>query len=316
MANGSPAVILYDSLGNPMAVTRGAAIPGTTKGLLMAGQDGAGVARLLRTGTSGGLATLPFEVGVLNGAFTGFGPTTASVPLNDIASGYVATAAVTQVFIGQLGTPIYKTSDSIATVVSSSASDAAAGVGARTVKIIYFNANGDGPFTETVTLNGVSSVNTANSNYCTVWGAEVMTVGSTGWNVGNITINVGGTLGTRITAVDNRSFQCHAFSPTVTGGAKDLYITGLRFHSTGNSGRINLYQQPYTNNTLTGFATAPKNMPLTVPIRVFTAQNPTQIWFPVPIKLDPGYAAQAWITPDSTTAATFYCALDYFYGVL
>jgi hypothetical protein len=53
MSARSPAVILYDSAGNPLAVENGVAIPANTKGTLLHGRDVGGVARSLLTETDG-----------------------------------------------------------------------------------------------------------------------------------------------------------------------------------------------------------------------------------------------------------------------
>jgi hypothetical protein len=73
-------------------------------------------------------------------------------------------------------------------IISSSASDSAAGVGVRTVKIYYIDATGATAGTETVTLNGTTSVPLVASTKCFIEKMEVLTWGSTGWNVGTITL--------------------------------------------------------------------------------------------------------------------------------
>jgi len=84
---------------------------------------------------------------------------------------------------------------------SSSASDAAAGVGARTVRITYYDNTGVGPLFETVTLNGTTPVNTVATNIRFVEKLEVLTAGTSLVNVGTIslfgsTAGAGGTVGT------------------------------------------------------------------------------------------------------------------------
>lgn len=80
----------------------------------------------------------------------------------------------------------FATSAEIVTVVSSSANDAAAGTGARTVKISGLNANWFEQ-SETVTLNGVGLVDSVNS-YLRVFSFEVLTAGSGGVTAGAISI--------------------------------------------------------------------------------------------------------------------------------
>lgn len=72
-------------------------------------------------------------------------------------------------------------------LVSGSANDAAAGTGARTVKVEGLNA--DGKWTEeTFTLNGTTPV-TSSSTWVRVIRAYIVTAGSGGTNAGAITIN-------------------------------------------------------------------------------------------------------------------------------
>jgi hypothetical protein len=70
-------------------------------------------------------------------------------------------------------------------IVSASANDAAAGTGLRTVQIEGLDANYDIQ-TETITMNGTTNVNTANT-YTRIYRMKGLTAGSGGTNAGNIT---------------------------------------------------------------------------------------------------------------------------------
>lgn len=87
---------------------------------------------------------------------------------------------------GLLGHPA---SPTVMTVSSSSASDTAAGTGARTVYIKGINGTG-GYVSETVTLNGQTAVNTVYS-YDALESVVVMSVGSGGVNAGIIYVGTG-----------------------------------------------------------------------------------------------------------------------------
>lgn len=77
-------------------------------------------------------------------------------------------------------------------IVSTSAGDAAAGAGARTVRITYYNNTGAGPFTEIVTMNGVTPVNTVATDIRFVEKMETVTVGTVGGgNLGTISLFTG-----------------------------------------------------------------------------------------------------------------------------
>lgn len=83
----------------------------------------------------------------------------------------------------------YITTPTIMKVSSTSASDSSAGVGARTISILGINSTGN-EISETVTLNGQTAVNTIHT-YTEIQNVLVTSVGSTGYNVGNISIGTG-----------------------------------------------------------------------------------------------------------------------------
>lgn len=73
------------------------------------------------------------------------------------------------------------------TVVSSSANDAAAGTGARTIRVTGLDAN-YAVLQETITLNGLTPVNSV-AQFRRIHTAMIMTAGSGGVNAGTITCN-------------------------------------------------------------------------------------------------------------------------------
>lgn len=119
---------------------------------------------------------------------------------------------------------------------SSSAADAAAGTGARTVLITYLTA----AFvvkTETVTLNGVTAVNTANTDIAYIESMVVVTTGSGHVNAGAITLfnavaGGGGTLG-QIAAGDSQTNWAHHYVPA----GKTCLLTKATFGGTLAAGR-------------------------------------------------------------------------------
>jgi hypothetical protein len=119
-------------------------------------------------------------------------------------------------------------------VASANANDTSAGTGARTVEITYYDSTGEGPFTTTVTLNGVTAVATSVSNICFVESVVVKTVGSGGANAGIITLYVnnaggGGTIGTIAVGSfvagvgDNRTLWGHHYVAT----GKTMSLTNI-----------------------------------------------------------------------------------------
>jgi len=127
---------------------------------------------------------------------------------------------------------------------SSSANDASAGTGARTVKVTYFDSTGAGPFTETVTLNGTTPVNTVATNIRFIESLEVVTAGALGSNAGTVTLygstgGAGGTVGSigYATVVagrgDNRTLWAHHY--VAAGWKAALATLEVGIHSGGSA---------------------------------------------------------------------------------
>lgn len=99
----------------------------------------------------------------------------------------------------------WPTSAQTTTIVSSSANDASAGTGARTVEVQGLDSSY--AFTsETATLNGTTAVTLTNS-YLRVFRAKVLTAGSTGYNEGDIDIKHSTTTIARITIQLNQTLM-------------------------------------------------------------------------------------------------------------
>lgn len=95
---------------------------------------------------------------------------------------------------GPTGTYVFPAAAQQMHVVSSAANDAAAGTGVRTVVIDYLDANYNQQ-QETITLNGVTPVNTVATNILRINGFHATSVGSGGSAAGNISLtNLGGTV--------------------------------------------------------------------------------------------------------------------------
>lgn len=257
----TPDVMLYDSNGVEMAVANGVAIPLGTRGLLSAGSDGtnarfvlvdasgrqiavgaaasgaaavgnpllvagadvSSAVRPIRTTTDGTLIVAPTGSDKTNGQRAG---------LVTLGGGTVGALVPVR------GTTYNEqTVNAQRSVASANANDTAAGTGARSVTITYYDATGAGPFTETVVLNGLTAVATANSNICFIESIVVATVGSGGANAGILTLYVnnaggGGTIGTIgvgtiVAAVgDNRTLWAHHYVASNLTCAITSYIVG------------------------------------------------------------------------------------------
>ena len=114
-------------------------------------------------------------------------------------------------------------------VVSSSANDAAAGTGARTVVIEYLNGQLDYSF-EVVTLNGTTPVLTLATDVRCVQAVHVATAGSGAKAAGNITVGNGGTTYLKLTAGERTSYNAFTRVPR----QRRLFVTEM--YAGSNSG--------------------------------------------------------------------------------
>lgn len=137
------------------------------------------------------------------------------------AFGYIATSATTEVAVNGT-TYTEQTSGAQRSLKSSSVNDAAAGTGARTVRVTYCTLASDGtitgPFSEVVTLNGTTAVAMVATNVALIDRIEVLTVGSGGVPAGAISLytdNAGaGSVIASIAAGDMRTYMAHAYVPS------------------------------------------------------------------------------------------------------
>lgn len=143
------------------------------------------------------------------------------------------------------GTVPHPTSASVLKVSSSNASDTSAGTGARTVYIEGVDANYD-VMSEIVVLNGQTSVNTQ-YEYRFINNMYVVTVGSSGHNVGDINIGTGTVtsgvptvLYDIIGATFNNRTTAHFMVPAGYTGymAQGLFTAGQSSGTTGITGKL------------------------------------------------------------------------------
>jgi hypothetical protein len=146
-------------------------------------------------------------------------------------------------------------------VSSSSASDAAAGVGARTIRIIYYDNTGAGPLTETLTLNGTTPVNTVATDIRFIERIDVVTAGSSLANVGTIslfgsTAGAGGTVGSIgvgnvLTGVgDNRTLWAHHYIAAGYTAQMSVLVIGIQSGGSATNGQFFVRAaQPLVTNT-------------------------------------------------------------------
>jgi hypothetical protein len=170
----------------------------------------------------------PFELQVSRGQITGH-KTLFKFGIN----GDVGTSVET--VWAQGGTYVYPSAATVMKISSSSADDAAAGTGARTILIAGLGANYN-EISETVTLNGQTEVNTVNS-YLRISRMFVVTAGSGATAVGTIYAGTGtvtsGVPATVYGMIAIGANQTQMAFWTVPAGYT-LYLMGT-FYSSGNS---------------------------------------------------------------------------------
>lgn len=216
--NDSPAVILYDVSGNPMAVQDGVVIPANTKGLLLHGSDGTNARvlnidsngavrvqsegvpgsavpsramlmggsdssnlRALRVDPSGALVTMTLPEAVANGVITG-----NAGYINGQAS-FSRLRDIAAICRNAYTEP---SSSSQCKFFSSSASDTAAGPGLRKLRVVYYDDAGgtlNGPYTEDITMNGTTAV-TMTGSARFIESLTAIELGSGSGPIGTITV--------------------------------------------------------------------------------------------------------------------------------
>lgn len=160
--------------------------------------------------------------------------------LSQLVAGYIATSATSSVTVR--ATPYTpQGTNAQRSFSSTSASDAAAGTGARQIKITYMSTAMDVLKTDTITLNGTTAVNSNATDIALIEKIEVVSVGSGGGNVGTIQIFTatagGGSVWGSIAPSDNKTFWCHHY----VASGRSFYLLNIRGDATATSGQISLF---------------------------------------------------------------------------
>lgn len=233
-------------------------------------------------------------------ALTGFGA--------DFSFGDITSSSLTKKTV-QRTTYTEQTTNATRSIASASANDTAAGTGARTVQIEYLDASGTGPYTTTVTLNGTAYVNTSVSNIAYINHIRVLTVGSTGSNVGILTLKAataggGATIGT-INATDNQTFWAHQYIPV----GKTVNITGIAVShngtTVGSGGVFIVTAKPL----LTANAAETQ---VTDFIRLYGQASTFSRTYTSPIKVDGPVRLTTYVTPETSSSTVYRASIDYF----
>jgi len=336
-------IVLYSADGVAMAVADGVAIPANTLGLLAAGKDVDGKSRFLGAVVDGALHRLMVDAKIASGGASqdvnvaewignatptvGQKTMAASLPMalasdqspvpvtispggsapgfsfGDIALAAITTALVTRTALTEQSTNAQRS------VVSANASDTSAGTGARQVNITYFDQTGAGPYTETVTLNGTTAVNTVASDICFVEKVEVVSVGSGGVNAGIITLKAatagGGATIITIAAGDNRTYCAIHYVPT----GKSCNISGIACCSNSSvAGNGSVF---YVRSKPIGVSTAPK-VQVTDFVTVYGQTSNVIRTYGTPIRVVGPASIEAWVQTFVNNSLTYRASVDYY----
>lgn len=230
----------------------------------------------------------------------------SSTVTSSLETGYVTTAAQTRVPV-LASAYLEQTVNAQRSIVSTSANDAAAGTGARTVTIKYFDASLNGPYFETVTLNGTTPVNTVATNVCYIDDLRVMTVGSGGVNAGILNFKAavagGGVTITSIAAGDNRVFYAHHYVPA----NKTTFITGISVSHNGTTVGSGAVFIIVAKNILTANAAETQISDF---IRLYGQSSTVTRTWGTAIEVTGPSKVTVQVTPETSTSTVYRAALD------
>jgi hypothetical protein len=232
------------------------------------------------------------DYGIARGAIVG----AAGTPF-----GYASTSATSIVSVR--GTTYTEPSSAQQmSIVSSSTSDAAAGTGAQTIEILYYDGTGAGPFTETVIMNGTTPVLTVSTNIRFIERLRVLTAGSNGSPVGTISLkNSGGTntFGS-ISIGDNQTSWAHHY----VGVNRISLITRIFAGCSAVSGYVFLRQ-------FSVLISNAAEIQCSKWFRCITGQ-PSQMWDMQGLYVPGPSRITLYTKPDATTASNTYGAFSYY----
>jgi hypothetical protein len=230
------------------------------------------------------------------------------------ATSIIAFGDTTQATVGTFAvrrtTYVEQSANFTGSVVSSNAADAAAGTGARSLKITYLDATGAGPFTETVTLNGTTPVNLANANHCFIEKMEVMSVGAGAKNAGTLSLFTGaggaGTLVGTVGVGDNQTFWCHHYVPL--GQTTNITGTLVANSSTVAGGGCTFLLKAKT----IGVATAvEKQVGDTLTLYGQSSQTPRNYLTAIPVAAGPARILM-YVVTQSSSSLVYRASFDFY----
>lgn len=222
--------------------------------------------------------------------------------------GDVSTAVIAQAVVRRT-TYTEQTTNAQRSVVSSSVLDAAAGTGGRQVKITYYTATLTGPFTETVTLNGITAVNTVATNICFIEKMDIISVGSTNANQGTISLKaaaagLGATIGT-IGATDNQTFWAHHY--VATGMTCNITDADVNHNGTtaGSGGYFILKSDDPTSATAV-------EVQISIGLRLYGQSSSVIKQFGAPVDIAGPARISMYLTPETGALVTYRGEFEFY----
>lgn len=231
---------------------------------------------------------------------------TASTP--GFTAGDVTTAATTETAVRSTAYN-EQSSNAQRSIVSTSVNDTAAGTGVRSVEITYLTSTSTGPFTETVTLNGTTPVNTVATNICFIEKMEAVLVGSAGIAAGTINLKAaitggGVTIGS-IAATTRETFWAHHYVPT----GKTCNLTSQWAGHTGTT--VGSGATFVVRALAIGVANAVEQN-VTDKFRLYGQSSSVQRNYGSPIKINGPARLTTYVTPETATSTNYRSSFDYY----
>lgn len=222
--------------------------------------------------------------------------------------GYINTSALGNYAV-RATTYTEPTANGQRSIASANAADTAAGTGMRTVVLTYFDQTGAGPFTETLTLNGTTGVNTVATDICFIESIRGVTVGSGGTNAGIITlytqINKGGTAIGTIAVGDGRTYWSHHY----VGTTVTCYITSC---SVGHNGTVVGSGGVFVLRSVSIPSANKYDEQISDFIRLYGQASTFARNYGTAIKVAGPARVVTWLSPESTSSIIYRAAFDYY----
>lgn len=186
-------------------------------------------------------------------------------------------------------------------IVSSNINDTLLGTGARQIKIIYYDDNLDGPFFETVNLNGTTTQDTINTNIRFIEEINVISAGSDGYNVGFIIIkdNLLNVIGTIYPCINKTNWAHHYISTD-----KICNVISISAGCTGNQAST-FYMKEY-NPIISDFSNN-----ITDNIRISPGSSTVRNYSST-ISITGPKRIILYVTPDGTINCTQFGSIEYY----